>query len=68
MNTTPREFTMRASLDIQKEHLDRWKNVLNAEAYSDLVAYTVEANKTVTVPRYVARGTDLDNFIANWRR
>lgn len=64
------KFTKEDGLAIQKEQLEEWKSKLNAACYSDLLAYLEEKNSHLTEesPGYdVYRGTDLDNFIHNWK-
>lgn len=61
--------TVREGLRIQAEHLSQWRQKLNAECYTDLVAYVEKQNAklTRTDSLYeVYRGASLDRYISNW--
>ena len=69
----PAPFTVARGLAVQARHLSEHKARLCPEAYADLCAYVAErnaalANKPDATGYDVARGSDLDAFIANWAR
>jgi hypothetical protein len=64
------QFTKEQGFDIQKQQLDRWKPKLSNALYSDLLAFVEEDNAKLpeNATGYdVCRGTEFDNFIANWK-
>lgn len=54
-------------IGIQTRQLENWKPKLNPEVYRDLCAWATATNETVDNWDSIRRGTQLDNFIANWK-
>jgi len=63
------EFTFEEAYKIQEEHISKWAIVLNPDSYSRLLEKVIERNrKGYKNPYSVARGTTLDQFIADITR
>lgn len=62
-----KDFTLADAFNIQSEQLAEWETKLNFSCYVALLDKAEEANKNVTDPYHVFRGTDMSNFIANWK-
>ena len=62
-----KEFTMKDALKIQSDNLAEWKGKLKSDCYNDLETYAKETNDTVNDPYRVRRGSNLSNFVANWK-
>jgi len=63
------EFTFEEAYKIQIEHISEWAVVLNTESYSRLLGKVIERNKQgYKSPSSVARGTTLDQFVADITR
>lgn len=60
-------LTIERAIEIQAEQLKRWEAVLKPEVYRDLKAHCDHDNKGATAGKYVFRGSDMDNFIANYK-
>lgn len=66
MKNAEKKFTMSDALKIQREHLKRWKTVLNRETYERLSYVLDERNaRGYESPYDVARGVTLDSVVAN---
>lgn len=67
-------FTFEDALNIQKEQLQEYKNILKKKVHAVLVFWAEEQNKKLIESsdfdpsngRAVVRGTDLSNFVANY--
>lgn len=57
---------MAIALEIQREHLAKWKTVLNEKAYELLSKHVMDLNfKGYASPYDVCRGQDLTEFVLN---
>lgn len=60
--------TFEQILKIQQEHLEDWKLKLDDACYNDLVKMTkIHNSNGYNRPLDVFRGSNMDNFIANWK-
>jgi hypothetical protein len=63
------EFTFEEAFKIQEEHISEWAIVLNSEAYVRLIGKVLDRNKKgYKRPDSVARGTTLDQYVADITR
>lgn len=53
-------------ISIQRDHLDIWKTKLNSKIYKELEAWATKTNKSAEAMK-VRRGSDLYEFIVNWK-
>jgi len=60
-------FEVEAAVKIQTEQLQRWKGVLKKHVYDELEEWATATNHSVVSGAYVRRGTDLSNFVANFK-
>ena len=60
-------LTMERAIEIQLQQLEEWRSKLNEECYFDLKEKANLSNQLVTSPYGVFRGSDMSNFIANWK-
>ena len=60
------DFTVEMAIEIQKEHLAKWKRLLKSRVYLDLEKWATENNHLAVTGYEIKRGTDLDNFIHNY--
>lgn len=64
----PGQMTMDQALEIQSSQLAEWMPKLSAPCYVSLVRKIDLSNFAgYPEPYEVFRGTDMDNFIANWK-
>jgi hypothetical protein len=61
------EFTVEQAIEIQKKHLDDWKKVLIPEVYLELHKYATRNNNTAVSGYNIIRGSDLSNFVQNYK-
>lgn len=59
--------TVEYIINIQTEQLANWKLKLNDNCYNALEAWAVTSNEGKTEWNSILRGSNLDNFIANWK-
>lgn len=59
-------FTMSDALEIQVEQFAKWSKVLKPEVSIAMHEWLMVMNKHVKTPEQVRRGTDLDQFVANY--
>jgi len=59
-------LTIERALEIQQEQLNAWEKVLKPEVFRDLKAHCDHDNKAATAGKYIFRGSDMDNFVANY--
>ena len=64
----PKEFTIENGIEIQSMQLAGWKELLKDEVFEDLKTWATENNHLKTNGYAIVRGTDLDNYIANYIR
>lgn len=60
------EFTVEAAIAIQTDHLKEWKKLLKTKVYKNLEAWATENNHKKKTGFEVVRGTQLNNYIANY--
>lgn len=65
------EEVFKQILKVQKQQLSEWREKLSNECFDDLQTAVYLKNEGMTAETHnaynIKRGTDLDNFIANWR-
>ena len=61
-----KEFTVEDGIEIQRDHLSRWKSVLLPEVYEALEEYALRTNHEANSGYDIRRGTNLDNYIGNY--
>ncbi len=68
MSAARKEFTTFEGLVIQREQLEKWKLLLKHEVYTALEAWATQYNEHPLVKDGydICRGSELDNFIANF--
>jgi 5-methylthioribose kinase len=66
LQDTLNELTVEKAIEIQTEQLKRWEAVLKPEVFANLKAHCEHDNKAATQGKYVFRGSDMDNYIANY--
>lgn len=59
-------FTLEDGIAVQTEQLKHWEKVLKPDVYADLKAHCLGKNKTATDGFSVFRGSDMDNYVANY--
>ena len=72
MNTTQPKLTVERAFEIQEEQLEHWEAVLKPHVYRDLCVHCLMKNQEVVKSEqpdgmYVFRGSDMDNFVANYK-
>jgi hypothetical protein len=60
------EFTIEDAIEIQRDHLSRWKSILIPEAYEALEEYALRNNHKAESGYDICRGHQLDNYIGNY--
>jgi hypothetical protein len=66
MRNYMRDFTLAEGIDVQTRQLKDWERLLKPEVFADLKAQCEEMNKTATDGDSVFRGSDMNNYIANY--
>jgi len=61
-----KEFTIEDGIEVQKDHLSRWKLVLIPEAYEALEEYALRNNGEAKTGYDIRRGSTLDNYMGNY--
>lgn len=65
--SSSREFSVADAIEIQKEHLAQWKELLKPKVYKDLEKWATAKNHLKKTGYDVMRGSSLDNYIANYK-
>ncbi len=60
-------FSVVEGIVVQTKHLQEWQKKLKPEVYEALQRYAVSKNDVAKDGYGVLRGTDLSNFIENYR-
>lgn len=60
-------LSIEQGIKIQKAHLLKWKEVLKASVYRDLVTYATSSNHEAKDGFGICRGSDLGIYIANYK-
>ena len=63
---TKETFTVEDGIAVQTKQLAQWKKLLKAKVYRDLEKWATSENHLKTSGFFVVRGTDLDNYVANY--
>jgi hypothetical protein len=58
-------FTIQHGIDVQNDHLEEYRTILNDETYEALVAFAVKDNDKALGGYDICRGHDLTCFINN---
>jgi hypothetical protein len=66
--TMTNTFTMEQGLQVQREHLNEWKQVLKEEVYDELVKYCMVTNLEARTGYDLKRGSELSTWIENYKR
>lgn len=61
-------FTIRQGLQVQREHLNEWKQVLKEEVFNELVKYCMDTNLEARTGYDIKRGSSLSSWIENYKR
>ena len=61
-------FTVADAIEVQTRQLAEWKLMLKGKVYKDLKKYLTEANKFITKPSEIMRGTMIDAYLSNYLR
>jgi hypothetical protein len=59
-------MTVEGGIQIQNEHLQKWKTILKEEVYRELALWTMETNLEAKTGYDIRRGVELDNWIGNY--
>jgi len=59
-------MTIAKGIQIQNEHLQKWKTILKEEVYEKLALWTMETNLEAKTGYDIRRGYMLDNWIGNY--
>jgi hypothetical protein len=59
-------MTVEGGIQIQNEHLQKWKTILKEEVYRELALWTMETNLEANTGYDIRRGVELDNWIGNY--
>jgi len=62
-----RQFEVQQGLDIQARQLEGWKSILKDEVYEALHEYATRNNGEAKTGWDIRRGSDLDNYISNYK-
>lgn len=60
-----KQFTIQHGIDVQNDHLEEYKTILNDETYNALVAFAIKDNDKAKDGYDICRGYQLSNFINN---
>jgi hypothetical protein len=60
-------LTIKEAIEIQTQHLNDWETKLKPEVFEALREFAIKDNDKKTNGYDICRGTDLDNFIANYK-
>ena len=66
--TMTNTFTIEQGLQIQRQHLSEWKQVLKEEVYNELVKYCMDTNLEARTGYDIKRGSELSSWIENYKR
>jgi len=61
-----KKFTTENAIKIQTEQLEGWRKLLKKSVFEDLKAWATENNSFKMDGTDVIRGSDLDNYVANY--
>lgn len=61
-------FTVEKGIEIQTRQLNEWKKILKKGVYEELVKYATEKNHEAKNGWEIRRGSDLNNFVANFKK
>lgn len=67
LNDVKNTLTVEKAIEIQQEQLKHWESVLKPEVFRALKAHCDHENKAAIKGIYVFRGSDMDNFVANYK-
>jgi hypothetical protein len=59
-------MTVEGGIQIQNEHLQKWKIILKEEVYRELALWAMEKNLEAKTGYDIRRGVELDNWIGNY--
>ena len=68
MTSTTNTFTIRQGLQVQREHLNEWKQVLKEHVYNELVKYCMDTNLEARTGYDIKRGSSLSTWVENYSR
>lgn len=60
-------FTAQEGIEVQRQHLEEWKQLLKPEVYEDLEKWAIKDNDNAETGYDIPRGTDLSHYINNYR-
>jgi hypothetical protein len=63
--TMTNTFTIEQGLQVQREHLNEWKQVLKEEVYNELVKWATETNGEAKTGYDIRRGSSLSTWVQN---
>ena len=66
--TMTNTFTIEQGLQVQREHLNEWKQVLKEEVYNELVKYCMDTNLEARTGYDINRGSSLSTWVCNYSR
>lgn len=61
-------FTIEQGLQVQREHLNEWKQVLKEEVYNELETYCLNTNIEARTGSDIVRGSSLSTWVENYKR
>jgi hypothetical protein len=59
-------MTVEGGIQIQNEHLQKWKIILKDNVYEELVKWAISNNGEAKTGYDIRRGVELDNWIGNY--
>lgn len=62
-----KEFSVADGIRIQQQHLEQWKLLLKPDVYANLVLYAERDNGKARDGYDICRGTDLNNYLLNYK-
>jgi len=60
------ELSVERGIEIQNEHLQKWKTILKEEVYRELALWTMEKNLEANTGYDIRRGSDLSTWVQNY--
>jgi len=60
------ELSVERGIEIQNEHLQKWKTILKEEVYRELALWTIETNLEAINGYDIRRGSDLSTWVQNY--
>jgi hypothetical protein len=60
------ELSVAKGIQIQNEHLQKWKTILKEEVYEKLALWTMEKNLEANTGYDIRRGSDLSAWVQNY--